>query len=74
MHCITIDADLRANSQAEDEEAVVAEIAELMTKMERTYEHKSLAEQQVRAVAKRSASRRESNENVRARSYRQHVL
>ena len=66
MHCITIDADLHANSQAEDEEAVVAEIAELMTKMEQTYERKSLAERQAQAVAKRSASKRESNENVRA--------
>ena len=65
MHCITICVDLHANSQAQDEEGVVAEIAELMSKMERIYERKSRAERQ---VAKRSVSKRESNENVRTRS------
>ena len=61
------DADLRGNSdpEAKDEEAIVAEIAELMGKMEQIYQRVSEAKQQAQAVAKRSAPKWESNENVK---------
>ena len=59
------DADLRANSEIENEEAIVAEIAELMGRMKQIYQRESRAERQVQAVAKRSAPKRESNEYVR---------
>lgn len=67
---IDTDVDVHANSQAEGEEAVVvAEIAELMTKMERLYEWKYRAKRQPQVVTKRSTSeskRELLNENVRA--------
>ena len=66
---IDTDMDVHANSQAEGKEAVVAEIGELMTKMERLYEWKYRAKRQAQAVTKRSTSeskRELLNENVRA--------
>ena len=50
-----IDAELHANSNIEDMEAIVAEIAGLMDKIERLNEHQLWAKQQAQAVAERAA-------------------
>ena len=50
-----IDAELHADSNIEDMEAIVAEIAGLMDKIERLNERQLRAKQQAQAVAERAA-------------------
>ena len=50
-----IDVELHANSNIEDMEAIVTEIAGLMDKIERLNERQLRAKQQAQAVAERAA-------------------
>ena len=60
------DADLNTNFEIEDEEAIAAEIAELMAaKIKQIHRRQIRAKQQARRVAKQSAIEWKSNENVR---------
>ena len=60
------DADLNTNFETENEEAIAAEIAELMAaKIKQIQRQQIRAKQQARRVAKRSAIEWKSNENVR---------
>ena len=60
------DAELHANSNIEDMEAIVAEITGLMDKIKRLNERQLRAKQQAKDVAEQAAKKRESlkNENV----------
>ena len=58
-----IDAELHTNSNIEDMEAIVAEIAGLMAKIKRLNERQFRAEQQTQAVTEQAAKKRESLKN-----------
>ena len=56
----TTDTELHADSNIEDVDAIVAEIAGLMAKIERLHERELRAEEQARAVAERLAKKQVS--------------
>ena len=55
INIIIIDAELHADSNIEDMEAIVAEITGLMDKIKRLNERQLQAKQQAQAIAERAA-------------------
>lgn len=67
--CHTVDAELHADSNIEDMDAIAAEIAGLMAKIERLHKRELRAEKQAQAVAERLAKKQVScNEERKYRS------